>query len=305
MGTRYQQLSLEDRCTIARLHAEGRSLRQIAAGVDCAPSTVSRELKRNTSRQKGYQPAYAEEQTRARRWKGSKLDRSPELRDLVLNHLKRQWSPEQIAGRLQSEAGVCVISHETIYRFIYAQLTRTNDSTWRNYLPRAKTRRGYRGPKGGSPANFIKDRVSIHQRPQDVEDRSAIGNWESDFILFSKYGQSVLALHDRNSRILLATRPKNRTAAPDVKTIYAGGHGFARPAQGIGRNNNIQSIAGGRRSLGFHEIANDFAFHLSATRTGIAGPARPRHCFLKCSFLAIGLQPFFSGKAALMGVREN
>ena len=66
MGTRYQQLSLEDRCTIARLHGEGRSLRQIAAGVDCAPSTVSRELKRNVSHQKGYLPAYAEEQSRAR-----------------------------------------------------------------------------------------------------------------------------------------------------------------------------------------------------------------------------------------------
>ena len=72
------------------------------------------------------------------------------------------------------DTGAPVISHETIYRFIYAQLTRTNDSTWRNYLPRAKTRRGYRGHKGGSPANFIKDRVSIHHRPQDAEDRSAL-----------------------------------------------------------------------------------------------------------------------------------
>jgi IS30 family transposase len=67
MGTRYQQLSLEDRCTIARLHAEGRSLRQIAASVDCAPSTVSREQKRNASLQKGYLPAYAQDQTKARR----------------------------------------------------------------------------------------------------------------------------------------------------------------------------------------------------------------------------------------------
>jgi IS30 family transposase len=221
MGTKYQQLSLEDRCTIARLRTEGCSLRQIAAGLDCAPSTVSRELKRNISRQKGYQPAYAEEQTRARRWKGSKLDRSPQLRELVLNQLKCRWSPEQIAGRLERDTGAPVISHETIYRFIYAQLTRSNDRTWRNYLPRAKARRGYRGHKGGSPANFIKDRVSIHQRPQEVEDRRALGNWESDFILFSKYGQSVLALHDRNSRILWATRPKNRTAAPTARALMA------------------------------------------------------------------------------------
>jgi transposase, IS30 family len=219
MGTRYQQLSLEDRCEIARLHAEGRSLRQIAAGVDCAPSTVSRELKRNISRQKGYLPVYAEEQSRARRWKGSKLDRSPELRKEVLKRLACRWSPEQIAGRMAMETGAASISHETIYRFIYAQIARTNDFSWRRYLPRAKARRGYRGHKGGSPARFIKDRVSIAQRPQEAEDRSTPGHWEADLMLFSKYGQAVLTLHNRSSRILLATRPPNRAAVPTIKTL--------------------------------------------------------------------------------------
>ena len=221
MGTRYQQLSLEDRCTIARLHAQGGSLRQIAASVDCAPSTVSRELKRNISRQKGYLPAYAEEQAKARRWKGSKLDRSPELREEVLKRLACRWSPEQIAGRMVMETGAASISHETIYRFIYAQIARTNDFSWRRYLPRAKARRGYRGHKGGSPAGFIKDRVSIHQRPYAAEDRSAPGNWEADCMLFSKYGQAVLTLHDRSSRILFATRPPNKAAIPTAQTLLA------------------------------------------------------------------------------------
>ncbi len=62
------------------------------------------------------------------------------------------WTPE---------SGKRLISHETIYRFIYAQLTRTNEMDWRHYLPRAKFKRGRRGHKGASPANFIKDRVSI------------------------------------------------------------------------------------------------------------------------------------------------
>jgi IS30 family transposase len=221
MGTRYQQLSLEDRCTIARLHGEGGSLRQIAASVDCAPSTVSRELKRNTSRQKGYLPAYAEEQSRARRWKGSKLDRSPQLREAVLKRLACRWSPEQIAGRMVIETGVASISHETIYRFIYAQIARTNDFSWRRYLPRAKCRRGYRSNKACSPAVFIKDRVSIHQRPYTAEDRSAPGNWEADCMLFSKYGQAVLTLHDRSSRILFATRPANKAAIPTAQALLA------------------------------------------------------------------------------------
>ena len=219
MGTRYQQLNLEDRCTIARLHAEGCSLRQIAADVDCAASTVSRELKRNTSRQSGYRPAYAEEQARARRWKGSKLDRSETLRNAVLNRLACRWSPEQIAGRMLAETGTPLMSHETIYRFIHAQLARTKDHTWARLLARGKSKRGFRGRRGGSPAGFIKDRVSIAQRPIQAEDRSTPGHWEADLMLFSKYGQAILTLHDRSSRILLATRPPTKAAAPTVKTL--------------------------------------------------------------------------------------
>ena len=66
MGRHYTQLSIEDRCELARLHAQGASLRQIATALDRAPSTIARELKRNTSRQQGYQPRYAQEQARAR-----------------------------------------------------------------------------------------------------------------------------------------------------------------------------------------------------------------------------------------------
>ena len=59
MGRHYTQLRIEDRCELARLHAQGASLRQIATALDRAPSTIARELKRNTSRQQGDQPRYA------------------------------------------------------------------------------------------------------------------------------------------------------------------------------------------------------------------------------------------------------
>ena len=80
MGRKYQQLSLENRCEIARLQADGCSIRQIAAALDRAPSTISREVKRNRGRHIGYKPSYAQEQTQARRWAGSRLEREPELR---------------------------------------------------------------------------------------------------------------------------------------------------------------------------------------------------------------------------------
>ena len=144
MGTHSHHLTLEDRCDMARLYTAGRSLRHIAAVLDRPPSTVAREMKRNRSRTQGYQPRYAEQQARARRWRGAKLDRDAPLRTTVLTRLQQGWPPEQGAGRLARDAGQPVISHETIYRFLYAQIARTKTYAWRHYLPRAKATRGRR-----------------------------------------------------------------------------------------------------------------------------------------------------------------
>jgi len=212
MGRSYEQLSLEDRCEIARLQAQGHSIRQIAANLDRPASTISRELKRNRGTQV-YKPSYAQEQARARRWKGSRLERELGLRRAVLERLAAGWSPEQIAGRLSRDQGRKVISYESIYRFIYAQVPRTKDYRWRHYLPRGKSKRGFRGRRGGSSARFIEGRVSVSERPPDVADRTTPGHWEADLMLFSRYGQAILTVHERKSRLLLATRPPNKAAS--------------------------------------------------------------------------------------------
>ena len=212
MGTRYLQLSLEDRCRIASLQAQGQSIRQIAADLDRAPSTIAREIRRNTGRKVAYRPAYADEQTRARRWKGSKLDRNQDLRQIVLDRLSQGWSPEQIAGRLNRQNADATVSHETIYRFIYAQIARTKNYAWRRYLPRAKSKRGRRGISGGSSTSFIEGRIPLSQRPAQASDRKTPGHWEADLMMFAKYGQAILTVHERTSRILLAARPDNKTA---------------------------------------------------------------------------------------------
>src|SRR6185437_16448732 len=100
----------------------------------------------------------------------------PELQTLVLDRLGRGWSPQQVAGRLAREQGRTVISHETIYRFIAAQIARTKDYAWRRYLPRGKSKRGYRGRRGGSSAEHIKNRVPIALRPPGVADRAQPGH---------------------------------------------------------------------------------------------------------------------------------
>src|SRR5437868_4662358 len=211
MGRSYRQLSLEDRYEIARLSANGSSVRQIAAALDRPPSTISRELKRNRA-QAGYQAGYANQRSRARRWKGSRLERDERLRDAVIKRLASGWSPEQIAGRLKRERGRNVISYESIYRFIYAQIARTKDYRWRRYLPRGKSKRGFRGRRGGGSASFIEGRVSLAERPPDAADRSTPGHWEADLMMFSKYGQAILTVHERKSRLLLAIRLTSKAA---------------------------------------------------------------------------------------------
>src|SRR6201994_237053 len=108
MGRSYEQLSLDDRCEIARLQGTGLSVRQIAAALDRSPSTISRELKRNSGTQVGYRSSYADQQTQARRWKGSRLERDASLRAAVMERLASGGAAEQHArpAKPRQRAGV-------------------------------------------------------------------------------------------------------------------------------------------------------------------------------------------------------
>src|ERR1700712_5166009 len=105
MGRSYGQLSLEDRCEIARLSANGSSIRQIAAALDRPPSTISRELKRNGGAQVGYKPSYAQQRTQARRWKGSRLERDESLRAAVIERLASRWGAGAGARGVEGDTG--------------------------------------------------------------------------------------------------------------------------------------------------------------------------------------------------------
>ena len=188
MGRCYSQLSVEERCEIARLRAKGAPIREVAASLDRPASTVARELKRNGSGT-GYRAVYAQEQARARRWSGARLERNEELRNDVLERLKLGWSPETVAGRLKRERGKSVISYESIYRFIYAQSARHKDYGWRHYLRRKRWKRGRRRRSRHSPASFIAHRRPIAERPASVADRQTFGNWEADVMQFGRRGR--------------------------------------------------------------------------------------------------------------------
>src|SRR5277367_2996820 len=223
---RYEQLGLGERIEIYRLHADGKSLRCIADVLGRSATTISRELKRNSKASKkwsgGYDPQRAQQLMLRRHARGRahKLERQPELRKKVLQHLAQGWSPEQIAGRMAQGPGSDRISYESIYRYIYWRSWSFKETLHR-CLPRHKYRRGKRLPNGRWSRASIVDRVSIHERPAVVETRTRSGDWEADLMSFSKPGQFLLVAQERRSRRALLVRQETRTAQSVADNLSA------------------------------------------------------------------------------------
>lgn len=213
MGQKYNHIDFDDRARIALLFEAGQSIRKIASALGRSPSTISRELKRNSGAQIGYKPSWADDLAWSKRWRGSKLERQQALRDHVLEHLALGQSPEQIAGRLALEQSSLRISHESIYRFINAQIVRTKDYTWRLYLAQGKSKRGW-GRRAATPVERIKNRVSITERPHFIEDRKQIGHWEVDLLHPRKSGACILVAIERSTRLVLLAKQNSKHAQP-------------------------------------------------------------------------------------------
>lgn len=225
MGTSYGQLSLKERIEIYRLRADGKSLGFIARALARDKSTISRELQRNSKPSHrwggGYDPLRAQELTQRRHARGRsyKLERQPELRKQVFDRLAMGWSPEQIAGRLTLVEGKAVISHESIYRYIYWRAWSFNENLHR-LLPRHKRTRGrHKRKKGGRWAERIHRRVSIAKRPKSVDARNRIGHWEADTMAFSKQQEAVLVLFERRSRFTILQPQKDKSSASTVSIM--------------------------------------------------------------------------------------
>ena len=217
MGQHYFQLSLMERVSVDLLHREGVSVRQIAAHLDRSASTISRELRRNARPSKQWSGPYDGERAhglaaRRRQWDARfKLARQPDLAIQVRERLAMGLSPEQIAGRLAREQGGTIISHESIYRFIYHR-ARQKDRSWYRLLPHAKYRRGRIKGRGACLDQLIKRRVSIAMRPPEATGRQAVGHWEVDLMLFGKRNKALLVVHERLSRYTVLQKLPDKSA---------------------------------------------------------------------------------------------
>jgi transposase, IS30 family len=203
-------LSVAEREEISRGVAAGHSLRQIAARLGRAPSTVGRELGRHGGRA-CYRAASADAAAwqLARRPKVCKLAAVPRLRMLVAEKLRQDWSPEQIAGWLRHtfpEDERVHVSHETIYRSLFIQARGGLKRELLQHLRSQRTlRRARTATRTGQHRGQIVDAVSIRDRPAEVADRAVPGHWEGD-LLAGAHHSHIATLVERQSRFTLLVK---------------------------------------------------------------------------------------------------
>lgn len=208
MGTDYQHLNADERNTLHRGLNDGLSCRQIARHLGRCPSTVTREIRRNqTTASYDAVTAGRQAQARCRRGRRKLVDGAP-LAQAVVADLQAGWSPEQIAGRLKQmhpDERTRHVSHETIYRYIYAQPRGELRKTLIAALRQShKTRRPR--TRGPDRRGRLRDMVSIHERPAEVLDRAVAGHWEGDLIKGAGNASAVGTLVERKSRFVLLVK---------------------------------------------------------------------------------------------------
>jgi transposase, IS30 family len=224
----YVQLGIKEREAIQMGLWEGKSIRKIAHDLGRAPSTISRELKRNYPAQhRRYTPRLAHaraKQTIKLRGQRPRL-KDERIRSYVKHCMKvRHWSPEQIAGTLPHRYPGMSISPEAIYQFIYAQYTRggygvlVGEDLRRCLKRRHRVRRRKHVPftveKGA-----IKDRVLIDERPMVVDLRIEPGHWEGDSVVSKKSKVGLNTVVERVSGLLKMSKITNGTSEVTKRVV--------------------------------------------------------------------------------------
>ena len=204
---KYKQLGNKERESISRGLAEKKSIRKIARELHRSPSTLVREIKRNSGKTsyRAFSASRRAETSAASRQKGkSKIAKQDGLRRYVLEKLKEEWSPKEISERIKIEYAwnmTMQISHEAIYQYIYVlprgELKQTLIKALRQ---EHKYRRTQKVGKSEENRGKIANMLSIEERPEEVADRTVPGHWEGDLIL-GKYKRSALGtLVERTTR---------------------------------------------------------------------------------------------------------
>jgi len=209
--TRYRQLTSGERHALSALRKQGHCQAEIARALGRDRSTVSREVRRNSRKDGGYRPSTADDLARWRRSRSRRNQRiSEEDWRVVEAQIREDWSPEQVAGRLQAE-GVLSVSHETIYLRVWADKKR--GGSLHTHLRGANKKRRKRYRSYDSRGRLAGKR-HISERPADADDRAHVGHWEIDTVIGSVPDKHcIVTLVERSVGFTLIAKLKARTVA--------------------------------------------------------------------------------------------
>ena len=204
---KYNQLTPEERYTISACKKAGLSVKDIAQEIGRHRSTIYREVNRHV-RQNCYRPSYAITRaltirSRARRnWHYTREDFA-----IVKLLLRKKWSPEQIAGVLKAY-DILSISHETIYKYVWWD--KSQGGTLFKHLRQSgkKRRKRYRAYDS---RGILAGKRHISERPEIIDNRARIGDWEIDTVMGSGDKHCVVTLVERKTGYTLIGKLKNRT----------------------------------------------------------------------------------------------
>ncbi len=217
MRDRFTQLSYNDRRIIYRGLCDKRSKKEIAIMLGRPISTVSREIKRNSDRYGYCYPDEAHKKAQERYNKNiAKITKNIVLKDYIMSKLKDKWSPGTIAGSWNLQKSGMSISKEAIYQLIYTLEGKKLELS--NLLVRKHKKRGFKRRAG--IAATIKNRVSIHKRPDVINQRIEPGHYECD-LMFNSGSQSknICVLIERVSRKAFLIKNNNKCSNTVVDAL--------------------------------------------------------------------------------------
>jgi len=186
-------------------------------------SVVTREIKRNSGDYFPYNARTAEEAAnrRAKKTNKKKLDKNHDLYLYVEKSLKKGWSPQQIAGRLKAQPPPKLknksISHEQIYQYIYAEGLDLEGLRLYRYLRKKKPRRQKRYYRKTRKQTIL-GRISINLRPEEINQKSSYGHWESDSMI-CKQRRAVSVQYERRSQLVRINKLANHSAEETLNAI--------------------------------------------------------------------------------------
>ncbi|MDP8163527.1 IS30 family transposase [Pasteurella skyensis] len=205
----YKQLTLEQRYQISYGLQHKHSYRQIAKVVGCSATTIFNEVKRNTGT-RGYNPRGANKMCRQRhRRKRKKITITPQVWSIIYFYLKKRFSPEQICYTV-SKIKELGISPRGIYAYIKRHFHR-KDEVYK-YLRRGNKKYRKRSKSVGTIIRKIPNRVSIHDRPKEIETKEELGHWEADTIQGKGHHTGILTLVERKTAYTVIVKLEGKNA---------------------------------------------------------------------------------------------